>query len=85
MLSIDTELLAVPDSDYDVTIRMSSSELTRICKDLLAIGDSVTISATKGEVKFAANGDLGTGNITLKSRDSIDEEVCGCCKQDAFH
>merc|ERR1712129_40796 len=38
----------------------------RICRDLSAIGDTVTISATKDGVKFSVNGDIGSGDMTLK-------------------
>lgn len=74
LLSIDTELLAIPDDDYYVTITMPSAELARICRDLFTIGDSVTISAIKGEVRFAAEGDLGSGTITVKPTNSVDDE-----------
>ncbi len=74
LLAIDTELLAIPDNDYDVTISMPSAELARICRDLFTISDSVTISAVKGEVRFAAEGDLGSGTITVKPTSSVDDE-----------
>jgi len=63
---IDQEQLGIPDTEYDTIIEMPSSEFQRICRDLAAIGDTVTISATKQGVKFSVNGDIGSGDMTIK-------------------
>eukprot|EP01083_Nonionella_stella_P085301 236478_1 len=63
---IDQEQLGIPETDYATTIRMPSTEFQRICRDLAAIGDTVTIAATKDGVKFSVNGDIGSGDITIK-------------------
>eukprot|EP00484_Ammonia_sp_Unknown_P026592 CAMPEP_0197031890 /NCGR_PEP_ID=MMETSP1384-20130603/10729_1 /TAXON_ID=29189 /ORGANISM="Ammonia sp." /LENGTH=316 /DNA_ID=CAMNT_0042461469 /DNA_START=9 /DNA_END=959 /DNA_ORIENTATION=- len=63
---IDQEQLGIPDTEYSAVIKMPSSEFQRICRDLAAIGDTVTISATKDGVKFSVNGDIGAGDITIK-------------------
>merc|ERR1712154_664294 len=42
------------------------SEFQRICRDLAAIGDTVTISATKQGVQFAVDGDIGAGSMMIK-------------------
>lgn len=66
MNDIDQEQLGIPDTEYSAVIKMPSSEFQRICRDLAAIGDTVTISATKDGVKFSVNGDIGAGDITIK-------------------
>merc|ERR1719385_406228 len=63
---IDAEQLGIPDTDYATTVKMPSAEFQRICRDLAAIGDTVTISATKQGVKFSVNGDIGSGDMTIK-------------------
>lgn len=63
---IDQEQLGIPQTDYATTIKMPSAEFQRICRDLSAIGDTVTIAATKDGVKFSVNGDIGSGDMTLK-------------------
>ena len=63
---IDQEQLGIPETEYATTIKMPSSEFQRICRDLSAIGDTVTISATKEGVKFSVNGDIGSGDMTIK-------------------
>merc|ERR1719273_1220019 len=63
---IDQEQLGIPDTEYDTIIEMPSAEFQRICRDLAATGDTVTISATKQGVKFSVSGDIGAGDITIK-------------------
>jgi proliferating cell nuclear antigen len=47
LMDLDVEQVALPDMSYDVTVRMPSEELQRVCRDLSAVGESVTINATK--------------------------------------
>jgi len=63
---IDQEQLGIPETEYETIIEMPSAEFQRICRDLAAIGDTVTISATKQGVKFSVNGDIGSGDMTIK-------------------
>mmetsp|Transcript_13080 Transcript_13080/g.11666 ORF Transcript_13080/g.11666 Transcript_13080/m.11666 type:complete len:303 (+) Transcript_13080:56-964(+) len=63
---IDQEQLGIPETEYATTIKMPSNDFQRICRDLAAIGDTVTISATKEGVKFSVNGDIGSGDMTIK-------------------
>ncbi|GAA53206.1 proliferating cell nuclear antigen [Clonorchis sinensis] len=61
------------DTDYKCVIKMPSSELQRICRDLSQIGDSVVISVAKDGVLFSSTGDLGTGNIKLSQSANADK------------
>jgi len=63
---IDAEQLGIPDTDYGTTVKMPAAEFQRICRDLAAIGDTVTISATKQGVQFAVDGDIGAGSMMIK-------------------
>jgi proliferating cell nuclear antigen len=65
LMDLDMEHLAVPDSVYDVTVRMSSTEFQRIVRDLQNISESVTISAIKDCLKFTAEGEIANGNIVV--------------------
>lgn len=51
---------------------MPAAKFQRICKDLTQIGDAVTISCSKNDVRFAASGDLGSGNVRLNQTASVD-------------
>jgi len=72
LMNIDVEQLGIPDTEYKVTITTPSSKFQNICTHLATIGDVVVINTTKEEVRFSANGEIGTGNITLRQTTSSD-------------
>ena len=73
-MDIDSEHLGIPETDYDVTLRMPSVEFQRICRDLASIGDTVGISVTKDGVKFSTTGDIGEANITVRQNSEDDKD-----------
>ncbi|KAI9471315.1 hypothetical protein LPJ78_002790 [Coemansia sp. RSA 989] len=74
LMDIDIDSVDVPDMDYQATVSMSSQEFARIVRDLMSLGDAVTIDATKQGVRFSANGDDGSGSILLRHKKLIDDE-----------
>ena len=48
---------------------LPSAEFQRICRDLGALSESVTIDVSKGSIKFSCQGDIGNGQVTLKPYD----------------
>jgi len=75
LMNIDSDILGIPDQEYSAVVGIPSSEFQRICRDMTTIGDTVTIAATKGGVKFTVSGDMGTGNILLKKGNNVDGET----------
>jgi proliferating cell nuclear antigen len=79
LMSIDSDHLGIPDQEYSAKVSLPSAEFQRICRDLSSIGDTVSVSVTKGEVRFATTGDIGSANIacrpTPKGVDKKEEEV----------
>ncbi|EGC36194.1 proliferating cell nuclear antigen [Dictyostelium purpureum] len=73
LLDIKNEQYTIRNSEYSSVIKMPSSELQRICRDLSVIGEIVTISSNKDGVKFSVSGDSGSGNITV--RPTTDSDV----------
>lgn len=73
LMNLDSEYLGIPDTSYSVQIKMPAHKFQRICKDLSQIGDAVTISCAKDCVRFAANGDLGSGTVKLNQTASPDK------------
>ncbi|KAI9668965.1 MAG: proliferating cell nuclear antigen [Trizodia sp. TS-e1964] len=73
LMDIDQEHLGIPETEYAATITMPSSEFSRICKDLLALSESVAIEATKDGIKFACQGDIGNGSVTLRSHANVEK------------
>ncbi|EPQ27039.1 uncharacterized protein PFL1_05323 [Pseudozyma flocculosa PF-1] len=66
LMDIDSEHLGIPDTQYDAVVKMSSSEFSRICRDLSNIGESVKIEVSKEGVSFSAEGEIGQARMTLK-------------------
>ncbi|EFX02505.1 proliferating cell nuclear antigen [Grosmannia clavigera kw1407] len=73
LMDIDQEHLGIPETEYAATISMPSSEFRRICTDLMAMSESVTIEATKDGIRFASNGDIGSGSVTLRSHTNVEK------------
>jgi proliferating cell nuclear antigen len=74
LMDIDAEPLGIPDTEYKCTIRMPSGEFQKIIRDMQVLGDTCIISCTKEGVRFTVNGDLGTGNVLIRSNASEKEE-----------
>ncbi|KAJ3293999.1 hypothetical protein HDU79_011672 [Rhizoclosmatium sp. JEL0117] len=74
LMDIDSEHLGIPETPYEATVKMSSAEFQRICRDLRILNESIVIDVTKEGVKFSAAGDMGSGSVFIKSgQSSIDE------------
>jgi len=74
LVTLESDSLAIPETEYAAVIQMSSSEFQRICKDLTCIGDTVTISCKKTFVEFSSAGDLGKGKISIKENEAMDAD-----------
>merc|ERR1712028_174438 len=63
---------------YKVVCKLPSAEFQKICRDLKEFGETMQINASKEGIRFSVQGDLGTGNVMLKPRDSDEpeEKVC---------
>ncbi|KAG6053081.1 hypothetical protein E4U17_005055 [Claviceps sp. LM77 group G4] len=73
LMDIDQEHLGIPETEYAATISMPSAEFRRICTDLAAMSESVSIEASKDGIKFSCNGDIGNGSVTLRSVQDIEK------------
>ena len=49
---------------------MSSSEFSRICRELTQVTDTLNLSVDKENVKFAVSGDIGAGSIIMRANAS---------------
>lgn len=73
-MEIDAEQLTIPDTEYKCTVKMPAEEFQRIMRDLQVLGDTCTISCTKEGVRFSVTGNIGTGNILIRSNASEQEK-----------
>lgn len=72
LMDIDSEFLNIDDMDYDSVINMSSSEFSKIVKDLKNLSESLNIVVSKDSVKFSSEGESGSGSIVLKQSASVE-------------
>ncbi|KAF2874816.1 proliferating cell nuclear antigen, N-terminal domain-containing protein [Massariosphaeria phaeospora] len=72
LMDIDQEHLGIPETEYAATISLPAAEFQRICRDLSALSESVSIECTKEGVKFNCSGDIGSGSIQLRAHTSVD-------------
>lgn len=73
LMDIDQEHLGIPETEYAATITMPSAEFQKICRDLIALSESVAIEATKDGVKFSCSGDIGNGAVTLRPHNNVEK------------
>jgi len=53
---------------------MSSSEFTRICRELYQLSETVVIETHKNYIRFSVSGDVVGGNIKIDSNDSCEKD-----------
>ena len=75
LITIDTEHLGIPDTKYTSLITMSSSEFSRICRELYSINETVNIEVDKNFIKFYVNNENIGGGFTLESNDSENSDL----------
>jgi proliferating cell nuclear antigen len=74
LLTLDTESLGIPDTEYPTYIRMSSSEFVRLCKDMTQLADAVHINVAKEGAVFSVHGKAGAGKIKLRRNNAEKQE-----------
>ena len=74
LISLDSENLGIPETSYQSEITMNSAEFSKLCRELYSLSETVTFEITQSYVKFAIDGEVGTGNILIKTgeEDGID-------------
>jgi proliferating cell nuclear antigen len=74
LMEIESEHMEIPEQQYKVVARMPSAEFQKICRDLKEFGETMQINASKEGIRFSVQGDLGSGNVMLKPRESVKPE-----------
>merc|ERR1712232_754405 len=74
LMQIESEHMEIPEQQYKVVVKMPSGEFQKICRDLKEFGETMTLTATKEGLKFSVAGDVGSGNVFIKPRESAKPE-----------
>lgn len=53
---------------------MSSSEFTRICRELYQLAETVIIETNKNSIKFSVNSEVVGGSIKIDANDSCEKD-----------
>ncbi|ELR17065.1 proliferating cell nuclear antigen, Nterminal domain containing protein [Acanthamoeba castellanii str. Neff] len=75
LLNIKSNILSIPEMEYNVVVITSSSEFKKKIDDLFKFSDTAIILAEKDEMHFALDGDIGNCKFTLKKNDNTDIEI----------
>jgi len=77
LIEIESDNMEIPEQTYKCVAKLPSAEFLKIVRDLKEFGETMQISASKDGIKFSVQGDLGSGNVMLKPRDSdrLEEKV----------
>merc|ERR1712003_343773 len=74
LMQIESEHMEIPEQHYKVVARLPSGEFQKICRDLKEFRETAQMKADKEGIKFSVQGDVGSGNVMLKPRESEKEE-----------
>jgi len=70
LMQIESERMEIPEQQYKVVAKMPSAEFLKICRDLKEFGETMQVQASKEGIRFSVQGDVGTGNVMMKPRES---------------
>ena len=73
LITIDSENLGIPETEFTSICTLPSGEFARICKEFVGLSESIRIETNKDNIKFAITGDIGTGSAVLSQQDTGSE------------
>jgi proliferating cell nuclear antigen len=65
LITIDSEHLAIPETEYQSVVTINSNEYSKICKELFSLSETVQVTTTPDYVMFAVEGEVGSGSVKL--------------------
>jgi len=74
LITIDSEHLAIPETEYSSLVTINSGEFTKICKELFSLSETVQISTSNDHVTFSVEGEVGSGSVKIGQNDSDKKE-----------
>jgi proliferating cell nuclear antigen len=78
LIDLDTDQLSIPEQTYDCNVKLTATEFKKICGDLSAFGETITLGGMDDGFTFTATGDTGEASITLKT------PIEYCCEAEVF-
>jgi proliferating cell nuclear antigen len=63
LITLDSEHLAIPETEYSSVVSLNSGEFSKICRELYAMSETVTVTTNPDFVQFNVDSDIGSGNV----------------------
>lgn len=70
LLDVDDETITLPDVEFDSIITMPSAFFQRLCRDMLNIGETMSIRSTGGQLFLSCNGDFARQETVIGEADA---------------
>ena len=74
LITLDTEHLAIPEIEYSSIVSLNSAEFSKICRELYAMSETVSVTTNPEYVQFAVDGEIGQGSVRLSANDGDRKE-----------
>jgi proliferating cell nuclear antigen len=65
LITIDSEHLAIPETEYQSVVTINSNEYSKICKELFSLSETVQVTTNPEFVIFSVEGEVGSGSVKL--------------------
>ena len=72
LVNLEVEHLAIPNSNCTSVVNIFSSEFTKLCKELQALNESLTITTNRDYVQFSVQSEDNQGSIRIGMSDDVD-------------
>ena len=73
--------LSIPNQTYDISARVSTSELQKCLRDLKDLGaDTIAVTVTDHVISVSVDGEMGRGTASMKDGVHIEGEMDSKCK-----
>jgi proliferating cell nuclear antigen PCNA len=76
LLDLESDLLEVPDVEYDAEIMISCKKLFDLTSQLIMFGDSLNIKCSEELLELSANGDMGEMKVNIDIDDLKEFAIC---------
>lgn len=74
LITIDSEHLAIPETEYQSVVTINSNEFSKICKELFSLSETVQVTTNSEFVQFSVEGEVGSGSVKLGQNESDKKE-----------
>jgi len=81
LITIDSEHLAIPETEYQSVVTINSNEYSKICKELFSLSETVQISTSPEAVIFSVEGEVGSGSVKLGNNEGAEQTTLEVTEQ----